>query len=133
MRSNEILTRKKQSKLCEGLQARLGGTQDVRVDSEQRAPILKLMMKISNKMKTAAKGFDVFLKENEVKFGIGKVDMWHFNLLQWEEKLQRLVIPSRFVVRGYAHITLSLLGVLRDPSPHCNHLGIPPQCNTLII
>ena len=63
------------------------------------------MMKISKKLKTAAKGFDVFLKENEVKFGIGKVDMWHFNLLQWEEKLQRLVIPSRFVVRGRAHIT----------------------------
>ena len=74
-----------------------GGTQDVRVDSEQRAPILKSMMKISNKLKTAAKVFDVFLKENEVKFGIWKFDMWHFKSLQWEEKLPRLVIPSRFV------------------------------------
>ena len=64
------MTRKKQSKLCKGSQARLGGTQDVRVDSEQRAPILKSMMKISNKLKTAAKVFDIFLKENGVKFGI---------------------------------------------------------------
>ena len=37
---------------------------------KQRAPILKSMMKISNKLKTAAKVFDVFLKENGVKFGI---------------------------------------------------------------
>ena len=34
-RSKEILTRKKQSKLCEGSQARLGGIQDIRVDSER--------------------------------------------------------------------------------------------------
>ena len=40
-----------------------GGTQDVIVDSEQRAPILKSMMKISNKLKMAAKIFNVFLKE----------------------------------------------------------------------
>ena len=32
---------------------------------KQRAPILKSMMKISNKLKTAAKVFDVFLKENK--------------------------------------------------------------------
>ena len=42
-------------------------TQDVRVDSEQRAPILKSMMKISNKLKTAAKVFDVFLKESSTR------------------------------------------------------------------
>ena len=35
------------------------------MDSEQRAPILKSMMKISNKLKTPARVFDVFLKENK--------------------------------------------------------------------
>ena len=55
----------------EAIKALEGGTQDVRVDSEQRAPTLKSMMKISNKLKTAAKVFDVFLKEKGVKFGIG--------------------------------------------------------------
>ena len=49
----------------EAIKALEGGTQDVRVDSEQRAPTLKSMMKISNKLKTAAKVFDVFLKENK--------------------------------------------------------------------
>ena len=56
------------------------------MDSEQGAPILdmfmKLMMKIPNKLKTAAKVFNVFLKENGVKFGIGKFDIWHFKSLQ---------------------------------------------------
>ena len=67
----------------EAIKALEGGTQDDRVDSEQRAPTLKSMMKISNKLKTAAKVFDFFLKENGVKFGIGKFDIWHLKSLQW--------------------------------------------------
>ena len=43
---------------------------------------LKSMMKIPNKLKTAAKVFVVFLQENGLKFGIGKFDMWHFKSLQ---------------------------------------------------
>ena len=60
---------------------------DVRVDSEQRAPILKLMMKISNKLKMAAKVFDVFLKED-------KFDMWHFKSLQMGRKVAKIGDPE---------------------------------------
>ena len=59
---------------------------------------LKSMTKIPNKLKTeAAKVFDVFLKENEVNFRIGKLDIWHFKSLKWEDKSPRLVIRRRFV------------------------------------
>ena len=59
---------------------------------------LKSMRKIPNRLNTmAAKIFDVLIKENGVKFLIGKVDMWHFNLLQCEEKSPRFVIPRKFV------------------------------------
>ena len=77
-----------------------GGTQDARVDSEQRAPILKSMMKISNKLKTAAKVFDVFLKENKSSLELESSTCGissRSNALQWEKKSPRLVIPSRFV------------------------------------
>ena len=45
------------------------------------------MMKISNKLKMAAKVFDVFLKED-------KFDMWHFKSLQMGRKVAKIGDPE---------------------------------------
>ena len=80
-----------------------GGANDDAIDDgivndADRLP--KSMMKISNKLKTAAKVFDVFLKENKSSLELESSTCGNSICSNGKK---RLVIPSRFVVRGYAH------------------------------